>query len=123
MAEPKKKKIVSASTGEEVKAGAKKKNVKQAKPVGNSMPYRIGAFALWAVALVLEFIAIFILAGKITWTFLPQLYLIIIALVVLVPAFLLVALYPRMEKLMLEKQENIEKIIRTSKRLFLILSS
>ena len=34
----------------------------------------------------------------------------IIALVVLVPAFLLVALYPRMEKLMLEKQENIEKV-------------
>lgn len=34
----------------------------------------------------------------------------IIALVVLVPAFLLVALYPRMEKLMLERQENIEKV-------------
>jgi len=34
----------------------------------------------------------------------------IIALVVLVPAFLLVALYPRMEKLMLVKQENIEKV-------------
>ena len=34
----------------------------------------------------------------------------IIALVVLIPAFLLVALYPRMEKLMLEKQENIEKV-------------
>ena len=81
MAEPKKKKIVSASTGEEVQAGAKKKNIKQAKPVGNSMPYRIGAFALWAVALVLEFVAIFILFGKITWSFLPQLYLIIIALV------------------------------------------
>ena len=80
MAEPKKKKIVSASTGEEVKAG-EKKTIKQAKPVGNSIPYRIGAFALWAVALVLEFVAIFILFGKITWSFLPQLYLIIIALV------------------------------------------
>ena len=34
----------------------------------------------------------------------------IIALVVLIPAFLLVALYPRMEKLMLERQENIEKV-------------
>ena len=34
----------------------------------------------------------------------------IIALVALVPAFLLVALYPRMEKLMLEKQESIEKV-------------
>lgn len=82
MAEPKKKKIVSAETGKEVKAGTgKKKNVKQAGPVGNSIPYRIGAIALWAVALVLEFVAVFILFGKINWTFMPALYQMIIALI------------------------------------------
>ena len=82
MAKPKKKKIISASTGEEIKAGeGKKKKVTQAAPVGNSIAYRVGAFALWAVALVLEFVAIFILGGKITWNFLPPLVLIIVALV------------------------------------------
>ncbi|MBP3352314.1 MAG: hypothetical protein J6L65_07950 [Lachnospiraceae bacterium] len=83
MAEPKKKKIVSADTGEEVKAGSRKKkgNMKEAAPVGNATGLRIGAIALWVVALALEFVAIFILVGKINWTFMPTLAQIIVALV------------------------------------------
>lgn len=83
MAEPKKKKIVSADTGEEVKAGSRKKkgNMKEAAPVGNATGLRIGAVALWVVALALEFVAIFILVGKINWTFMPTLAQVIVALV------------------------------------------
>ena len=83
MAEPKKKKIVSADTGEEVKAGSRKKkgNMKEAAPVGNATGLRIGAVALWVVALALEFVAVFILVGKINWTFMPTLAQIIVALV------------------------------------------
>ena len=83
MAEPKKKKIVSADTGEEVKAGSRKKkgNMKEAAPVGNATGLRIGAIALWVVALALEFVAVFILVGKINWTFMPTLAQIIVALV------------------------------------------
>ncbi len=83
MAEPKKKKIVSADTGEEVKAGSRKKkgNMKEAAPVGNATGLRIGAIALWVVALALEFVAVFILFGKINWTFMPTLAQIIVALV------------------------------------------
>ena len=83
MAEPKKKKIVSADTGKEVAAGSRKKkgNMKEAAPVGNATGLRIGAVALWAVALALEFVAIFILFGKINWTFTSTLTQFIIALV------------------------------------------
>lgn len=83
MAEPKKKKIVSADTGEEVKAGSRKKkgNMKEAAPVGNATGLRIGAIALWVVALALEFVAVFIFFGKINWTFMPTLAQIIVALV------------------------------------------
>ena len=83
MAEPKKKKIVSADTGKEVAAGSRKKkgNMKEAAPVGNATGVRIGAVALWVVALALEFVAIMILAGKINWTFTSTLTQVIIALV------------------------------------------
>lgn len=83
MAEPKKKKIVSADTGKEVAAGSRKKsgNMKEAAPVGNAIGLRIGAVVLWVVALALEFVAILILAGKINWTFMSSLAQIIIALV------------------------------------------
>lgn len=83
MAEPKKKKIISADTGEEVKAGSRKKkgNMKEAAPVGNATGLRIGAVALWVVALALEFVAIMIFAGKINWTFTSTLTQVIIALV------------------------------------------
>ena len=54
MAESKKKKIVSADTGKEVEAGSLKGkgNYKQAAPVGNATGLRIGAVALWLVAIV-----------------------------------------------------------------------
>lgn len=43
--------------------------------------YRIGAIALWLVALVFEVIAVLVLFEKLHWTFLPQLAIVIIALV------------------------------------------
>ena len=52
MAEPKKKKIVSADTGEEVAAGSRKKTA--AAPVGNAAGLRIGAVVLWVVAIAFE---------------------------------------------------------------------
>ena len=79
MAEPKKKKIVDADSGKEVKAGSRKK--KAAAPVGNATGFRVGAIALWVVALAFEVVALFILNGKINLTFMPSLYQIIIALV------------------------------------------
>ena len=84
MAEPKKKKIVSADTGKEVKAGSKKKTTKvtkEAKPVGNATGLRIGAVALWLVALGLEVLAYLVLIGTLNWTFMPSLWQIILFLV------------------------------------------
>ncbi len=78
MAEPKKKKkIVSADTGAEVQAGSRKRKKKEAAPVGNSIGWRIGAIALWVVALVFEVLAYFVLIGKINLTFMPSLWQII----------------------------------------------
>ena len=79
MAEPKKKKIVSADTGEEVKAGSRKK--KAAAPVGNAGGLRAGAIILWVVALVFEVLAFLVLIGKINLKFMPSLYQIIAFLV------------------------------------------
>lgn len=81
MAETKKKKIVSASDGKEVEAGSKKRTMKEAAPVGNATGLRIGAVALWVVAIAFEVVAILILNGTINWTFMNSLYQIIIALV------------------------------------------
>lgn len=74
MAEAKKKKIVAAGTGEEVKAGSRKKAVvkKQAAPVGNATGLRVGAIILWLAALGFEFLAWFVFIGKINLTFLPS---------------------------------------------------
>ena len=74
MAEAKKKKIVSASTGKEVKEGARKKATvkKQAAPVGNATGLRVGAIILWIAALAFEFLAWFVFIGKINLTFLPS---------------------------------------------------
>ena len=77
----KKKKIVSADDGSEVKAGSRKRPAKEAAPVGNATGLRIGAVALWVVAIVLEVVAILILNGTINWTFMPSLWQMIIALV------------------------------------------
>lgn len=73
MAEPKKKKKVTASTAPKTK--------KEAAPVGNATGLRVGAIIAWVVALALEVVAYLLLIGKITWTFMPTLTLIIIALV------------------------------------------
>ena len=83
MAEAKKKKIVSADSGKEVKAGSLKGKGKrkEAAPVGNATGLRIGAVALWVVAIALEVVALLILNGKINLTFMPTLWQIIIALV------------------------------------------
>lgn len=83
MAEPKKKKIVSADTGKTVKAGSRKKtgNRKEAAPVGNATGLRIGAVVLWIVALALEVLAVLVLNGTVNLKFMPSLWQIIIALV------------------------------------------
>ena len=60
MAEPKKKRIVSADTGEEVAAGSKRKEPKPAAPVGNATPLRIGAIVLWLLAIVFEVLALMV---------------------------------------------------------------
>ena len=82
MAEPKKKKIVSASTGEEVTPEAKKKPAMvQAAPVGNAAGLRAGAVALWVVALIFEVLAVLVYFGKVNLKFMPQLYQLILFLV------------------------------------------
>lgn len=84
MAEPKKKKIVSADTGKEVKAGSRKKSSsrkKEAAPVGNATGLRIAAVLLWVVAIALEVVALLVFNGTINLSFMPTLWQIIIALV------------------------------------------
>ena len=80
MAEPKKKKIVAADSGKEVKAGSRRK-VKEAAPVGNAGALRAGAIALWVVALVFEVLALMVLIGKVNLKFMPSLYQMIAFLV------------------------------------------
>lgn len=79
MAEPKKKKIVDADSGKEVKAGSRKK--KEAAPVGNATGFRVGAIALWVVALAFEVLAYLVLIGKINLNFMPSLWQMIAFLV------------------------------------------
>lgn len=81
MAEPKKKKkIVSADTGETVQAGSRKK--KAAKPVGNTAGLRAGAIILWALALGMEVVAFLVFNGTFAFSFMPSLAQIIAALVI-----------------------------------------
>lgn len=77
---PKKKRIISADTGEEVAAGSRKK-AKEAAPVGNATGLRIGAVVLWLVAIGLEVLALLIFNGTINWTFMATMTQVIIALV------------------------------------------
>lgn len=82
MAETKKKKIISADTGEEVAAGSRRSTkMKEAAPVGNATGLRVGAAALWVVALGLEILAVMIFTGKVNWTFMPSMYQLVGALV------------------------------------------
>ena len=79
MAEPKKKKIVDADSGKEVKAGSRKK--KAAAPVGNATGFRIGAIALWVIALAFEVLAYLVFIGKVNLNFMPSLWQMIAFLV------------------------------------------
>ncbi|MBO5556106.1 MAG: hypothetical protein J5927_02885 [Oscillospiraceae bacterium] len=81
MAEPKKKKIISADTGEEVAAGSKRKEPKPAAPVGNATPLRIGAIVLWVLAIVFEVLGLLVIQGKLDMKFMPQMYQMILFLV------------------------------------------
>ncbi len=79
MATPKKKRIVSADTGEAVTSVSRKR--KAAVPVGNALPYRLGAAGLWVLAIGFEVVALLILNGTINWTFMSSTVQIVIALV------------------------------------------
>ncbi len=78
MAEAKKKKIVSADTGEEVAAGSKKRPAAvAAPPVGNATGLRVGAIILWVFAIVFEILAVLVLNGKVDLKFNPLYQLIL----------------------------------------------
>ena len=82
MAEKKQHNIVSASTGENVKpATGKKPTIQQAAPVGNATGLRIGAIALWVLAIAFEVLAILVAIGKLNFNFMPTLGQLIILLV------------------------------------------
>ena len=68
MAEEKKKKIVSADSGEEIEAGSLKKPAKPAAPVGSTTGLRIGAIVLWVLAIVFEVLALLVVLGKVDLT-------------------------------------------------------
>lgn len=76
-AEPAAKKKIKKTDGTDV-------DVKPAAPVkseGSAAGFRIGAAILWVAAIAFEVVAILILFGKITLTFMPTLAQVIIALV------------------------------------------
>ena len=79
MAEKKKKRIISADSGEEVEAGSRKKT--QAAPVGNATPLRIGAIILWIFAIAFEVLALLVVLGKVDLRFMSQLAQLIVFLV------------------------------------------
>lgn len=82
MAEEKKKKIISADTGEEVAAGSQKKPAMQAaKPVGNATGLRIGAIVLWVLAIVFEILALLVVLGKLNIHFMSSLAQLIIFII------------------------------------------
>lgn len=79
MAEKKTHNIVSASSSEAAKPVSHK--IEQAAPVGNATGLRIGAVILWIVALAFEIVALLVVLGKITITFMPTLWQLIVLLV------------------------------------------
>ena len=82
MAEEKKKKIVSADSGEEVVAGSlKKPGMQAAKPVGNATGLRIGAIVLWVLAIVFEILALLVVLGKLDIKFMSTLAQLIVFIV------------------------------------------
>ena len=82
MAEEKKKKIVSADTGEEVDINnIQKPAAHAAAPVGNATGLRIGAIILWVVAIAFEILALLVVLGKFDLKFMSQLAQLIVFLV------------------------------------------
>ena len=82
MAEEKKKKIVSADTGEEVDVASVQKPAAQAAaPVGNATGLRIGAIILWVVAIAFEILALLVVLGKFDLKYMSQLAQLIIFLI------------------------------------------
>ena len=78
--------IISASTGQQVKPGevvaqTETHTIHQAAPVGDAKPLRIGAVVLWAAAILFEVLAVLVAFGKISLTFLPQMWMLIILIV------------------------------------------
>ena len=90
MAEKKSKKYVSADSGKQTAAPAKKeRKVKEAAPVGNAKNLRIGAVVLWVLAVVMEVLALMVVLGKVNLKFMPTLYQ-LIAFLVLDLAFVII---------------------------------
>ena len=90
MAEKKTKKFVSADSGKQTAAPKKtERKVKEAAPVGNAKGLRIGAVALWVLAIVMEVLALLVVLGKINLKFMPTLYQ-LIAFLVLDLAFVII---------------------------------
>lgn len=88
MAEKKQHKIVAAGSGEEVKAAPKaevkteEKKIKNApEEKGNPTTLRLVAWLFWILAFATEIIAILFVFGKITITFLPQIWVLILFIV------------------------------------------
>lgn len=88
MAEKKEKKYVAASEDSKKARQSKQvpnedvvRAVKEAEPVGNAKPLRIGAVALWVLALVFEVLALMVFLGKVDLRFIPQIPQLIIFLV------------------------------------------
>ncbi len=85
MAEKKQHKIVSADSGEAKKPKSEAQpvqhTVKPAPEKGNAGGLRAGAVILWILAIVFEVLAVLVLFGKISLTFLPVLYQLIVFIV------------------------------------------
>ena len=86
MAEKKQHNFVSASDGKSTSrpkttVSASGKTVQQAKPVGNAAGLRIGAIILWVLAIGFEVLALLVVLGKLTITFLPSIWQLIIFIV------------------------------------------
>lgn len=69
MAEKKQHTIVSASENKPVTH-----QIKPAAPVGNAAGLRVGAVVLWVCALAFEVLALLVILGKLTLSFLPTLW-------------------------------------------------
>ena len=70
----KEQKIVSADGGSVKKPQTVQHNVRPAPAKGNAGGLRVGAVVLWIFAIVFELLAVLVLFGKISLTFMPVMY-------------------------------------------------